>query len=246
MEKTAGAGISARFALPPNSKRYCGTGEFALKFAAYLGNSAAPERIALENSLKKFTTHYAYLKLIAQANCLEPFDSQVTEALWIGNRLLESVEKKDMQNLLLGQFCGAGMLSKEKATKLAEDMPDGFVPHHSFHVLYIHTISGVIEPSVKNADLCRPSWGKVISLDGNKARLKSQKLVKQNGKLALQECEKKAGRWCAEIELLPELKKGDIVACHWGVAVMKISESQAKRMEKYTKMNIAAANGMNE
>lgn len=246
LENMPGAELSARFALPPNSKRYCGTGEFAGKFADYLQDKCASNRIALENSLRKFTAHYAYLKLIADANGLEPFDAQVAEALWIGSRLLENVEKKEMQKLIMRQFVGEEKLSAAKAKKLAEGMPDGFVPHHSFHVLYIHTISGVIEPSVKNADLCRPSWGKVISGDGKGAVLKSQKLLRQNGKLALQECKSKAKTSCAGIALLPELKKGSTVASHWGVAVMELSESQAKRMERYTKNNIAAANSMNE
>ena len=57
--------VSARFGLPPNSKRYCGTRPFAGIFKEYLGKGSAKNRKALEKSLATFTAHYSYLKLIA-------------------------------------------------------------------------------------------------------------------------------------------------------------------------------------
>ncbi|MEM2137864.1 MAG: DUF6390 family protein [Candidatus Anstonellaceae archaeon] len=237
-----GAELSARFALPPNSRSYCGDRTFAEIFAAYLDGNSKRNLPALRKSLQSFRAHYAYLELIANANSRSPFDYEVSEALWIGNRLLENVEKLEMQRVILERFCGHGMLSKENAKRLAEEMPDGFVPHHSFHVLYLHTITGVIEPSVKNADLCRPSWGSVSSVDGETAVVKSQKLARLDGKLVLQECRKKVRTACAGMALLPDLRKGERVAFHWGVGVMKISQQQAERLEKYTERNIAAAN----
>ena len=92
-----------------------------------------------------------------------------------------------MQKLIAQEFSGSARLPAKKAMLLAEKLPDGFVPHHSFHVLYLHTISGVIAPSVKNADLCRPSWGKELAL-AMAAILKSQRLLRKKGKLALEEC----------------------------------------------------------
>jgi hypothetical protein len=121
-------------------------------------------------------------------------------------------------------------------------MPGGFVPHHSFHVLYLHTITGIIKPSVQNADSCRVSWGSVVSLGRRNAVLHSQRLVKRNGKLLLEPCRKSVSLCCAGIPFPGRLQKGDCVACHWGFAVMKISRAQEKRLEKYTRANIAAAN----
>ena len=39
------------------------------------------------------------------------------------------------------------------------------------------------------------------------------------------------------------MKKGDLVASHWGVAVMRISASQAKKDGKMHGAEITAANG---
>jgi hypothetical protein len=236
--------VSARFGLPPNSKRYCGNIAFAGAFKKFLAKKNAANRKALENAMRPFTAHYAYLKLIAEANGKKPFDPGVPEALWLGNGLLGKVRKKEMQKLILKEFCGEGMLSAKRARALASSMPDGFLPHHSFHVLYLHTISGVIEPSVGNADLCRPSWGKVISVNKDSVLAETQKLVRKKGKLLLIPCRKEWKTSCAGIKLLPAVKKGDLVASHWGVAVMRITKGQKKALEKVTLQNIKAANGM--
>lgn len=235
-----GVELSARFGLAPNSLRYCGEKGFSKAFAAYLARKNPSTEKSLASSLGKFKAHYAYLRLIAEASGKRPFDRQVTEALWIGNSLLAKVEKKDMAKLIVGEFTGEGLLPLKKAREYASRIPDGALPHHTFHVLYIHTITGVVKPSLLTADNCRPSWGKVVKVGKNSLEVQSQKLVLKRGRLALAPCRKKWKRFCAGMLLVPEVEKGDFVASHWGFAVMKISPSQKKRMEKYTKANIAA------
>ncbi len=237
-----GVEISARFAFPPNSRKYCGAGTFSSAFANYMARKNAANRMALENEIRKFKAHYEYLKLIAKANGLQPFDEKVCEAFWLGNELLANVKRKDLQRLILKRFCGKGMLSRKRAAALAGNMPGGFVAHHSFHTFYIHTISGVIEPSVKNADLCRVGWGTIIGMRKEEAVLQSQRLVKRKGKLALVLCKRKVATVCNGMTLVPNLKKGDWVAFHWNAAVMQLTLQKIRRLEKCTEQNIAAAN----
>jgi len=239
-----GLELSAAFALPPNSKSYCGKPSFRKAFAAYLREKNGKTRASLERSLKRFTAHYAYLQLIAGSNGCRPFDTRVAEALWVGNSLLEKVPKEKIAALIAMEFSGKGKLPVKTARALAASLPGGFVPHHSFHVLYLHTITGVIEPSVKNADSCRISWGNVRAVSKGIATLQSQRLERKNGKLALVPCTKTAKLECAGIGLAAGIAKGDTVACHWGFATMKLSRAQAARLEKYTRMNLKAANSM--
>ncbi len=234
-----GVEIAARFALPPNSRAYCGKRGFRKAFAAFLADKSAAK---LERELSKFTAHYAYLRLIAAANRLSPFDRKVSEALWIGNSLLEKVRKEDLKKIILQQFCGKGMLSEPSAKKLAESLPDGFVPHHSFHVLYLHTISGVIGPSVENADSCRVSWGKVTRAGSGFVEVATQRLARKNGRLLLLPVKKRWKTSCAGVALLDKPKAGDLAASHWGIAVMELAPAQARRLEKFTKINLKAAN----
>ena len=237
-----GTEISARFGLPPNSKKYCGRREFAAVFAAYLKRKSYANLRALKTALSHFHAHYSYLKLIAAANGKKPFDRGVTEALWLGNGLLKNVKKKDLQKIILRDFCGKGMLSAARAEKMALALPDGFVPHHSFHVFHIHSITDVVPPTLSTSDNCRVSWGKVVGAKKGAVIVKTQKLAKKNGKLVLLPAVKRWKISCAGIALLPDAKEGDIVASHWGVAVMGISKRQAAELEKVTKQNIAAAN----
>lgn len=238
--KMQGAELSARFALPPNSFSYCGTRIFRSAFAAYLKEKNAANRRALERALSEFRAHYSYLKLIAKASGKKPFDREVAEALWIGNKLLLRVERREIAKIITGEFSGKGLLSKEKAARLADGIPERALPHHSFHVLYLHTITGVVPKSVRTADMCRISWGKAIEVKGGRIVVDSQKLARKNGKLALVPCRKTVRTTCAGIALLPDIRKGDAIAMHWGFAVMKLSGSQKARLEKYTSRNLSS------
>jgi len=237
-----GIELSARFGLPPNSKKYCGRREFAGIFAAYLKRKNTANLRALKKALTHFHAHYSYLKLIAAANGKKPFDPEVTEALWLGNGLLKRVKREDLQKLMLRDFCGKRMLSAERAEKLAAGLPGGFVPHHSFHVFYVHSITDAVPPTVSTSDNCRVSWGKAVKVGKDAVIVETRKLARKREKLVLLPTLKRWKTSCAGIRLLPNVKPGDIVAAHWGVAVMKISKGQAKALERATKQNIRAAN----
>lgn len=241
--KMDGTELSARFALPPNSRSYCGKPSFRRAFAAFLADKSAANRMALGRELSKFTAHYAYLRLIAAANRLPPFDKKVAEALWIGNGLLEKVRIGDLRKIILQQFCGKGMLPKFRAKRLARSLPGGFAPHHSFHVLYLHTISGAIRSSLENADSCRVSWGKVIRAGSGFVEVATQRLVRENGSLVLAPCNKRWKTTCAGMALLDKPKAGDVVASHWGIAVMELTPAQARRLQRCTLRNIRIASG---
>jgi len=88
-----GVELAARYAFAPNCHGYCGTPSFSRVLKS--GNTEA-----MENELKKFRAHYAYLTLIARANALEPFDKKAVEAFWIGNRLLESVSTQSLRRFI--------------------------------------------------------------------------------------------------------------------------------------------------
>lgn len=234
-----GAELSARFALPPNSRKYCGRPSFRNALAAYLGEKSDSNLKRLQFEISQFTAHAAYLKLIADANGLSPFDYRVAEAFWLGNGLLGKVGREKLPAMIREKFVGPGKLTPERADALASSIPKGMAPHHTFHVLHLHTITGVIEPSDANAELCRPSWGKVLKAGRLTLEIATQKLARKNGKLSLVPCRKKVKRIADGILLVPDAKAGDLVAVHWGIAVVKLSKPQARRLEAITRRNLA-------
>lgn len=234
--------LSARFALAPNSRHYCGSRTFAKAFSSFLASRSLSSRKMLESELKKFKAHFAYLSLIARSNGLSPFSPGVSEALWLGNGLLKRVSKKDLQEMILSDFAAPQFLSKSRAQKIASRIPARALPHHSFHPLLIGSITGVISRSLHNADMCMVSWGSVISAGKDFAFLQSQSLARKNGRLLLLPAIRKARLSCSGIPLVPNLKKGDLLATHWDFAIMKISQKQLKSLQYYTGKNTEAAN----
>ncbi len=239
-----GVEMSARFALPPNSRSYCGVGSFAETFARYVGKKSRANRLALEKSLSSFRAHYAYLRLIARKNGRKAFDYEVSEALWLGNGLLGKVKPEDLAGTITGSFVGEGMFSPERAQGVSRSVSGRFLAHHTFHVLHLHTITGVIAPTVANADKCRVSWGKVLRAGKKWVEVRTQKLARRNGKLVLLPCRRRWRTSCAGIPLVPRAKKGNVVAAHWGVAVMKITARQCAWLKRATLRNMAAENSL--
>ncbi len=160
-----GVEIAGRFAFAPNSLSYCGNRTFGEIFGKYLAAKTPANRKAAENAVKLFKAHYAYLQLIAKATKRQPFDAKVTEAFWLGNELLDEIDVASLRQLITTKFVRKGLLSKRKAAMIAKSVPDGAVAHHSFHPLFLGSITGVVDRSVKTADMCRPAWGKVIAIN---------------------------------------------------------------------------------
>jgi hypothetical protein len=233
-----GVELSARFAFPPNSIGYCGETSFSKAFKKYLGNKSKENSLALKKEIRKFPVHYAYLKFIADAHHLDPFDYRVCEAFWLGNELLDGFEKKDLQEFVLTKLCGKGMLSKKRAKEIAGAIPDGCVPHHSFHVLVVQFVTGKVEKTLENKDKCLPSVARVV--DAKNGIVERKPLTWNSRKKKFE-----IGGWKKEkivfgkngIELVSP-RKGDLVAAHWGVGVKALSARETNNFERAVVKNL--------
>jgi len=111
----------------------------------------------LEKITEMFYGVMPYLKLIALKNNLEPLETKVIEAYWLGNMLLKKVKVEDLRELILNEFQGENKLNNEQALKLAEGIPSNMVAQHSFHVMYVGSVTHTIKIVGKLIDLCRIS-----------------------------------------------------------------------------------------
>jgi len=226
--------LSASYAFMPNLLGYCGKQSFfpALK---------AGNKPQLRSELKEFTAHYAYLKLIASCNSRKPFDSKVVEAFWIGNSLLENVGKRDIA-ATFADFNRKGAISRKRTKELISGIPEDAVPHHSFHVLYVNSLSGVLKAETRKLDKCRVSWGKVISTGNKSATVLYRPLKGKKGNYSFgKERKKRILTSWQEYSPLKDIHKGDTITFHWDFAVQKIGKEKAL-LEKYTLRNINAVN----
>jgi hydrogenase maturation factor len=235
----AGTSRFVRYAFMPNRLRYCGGGDNRTLFEYGVQNLADG---GLTPLLRRFTGALPYLQLIARANAIpDPFDARVVEAYWLGNDLLDRVEVRQLYDALLERF-GKQLQGRTREVVLGK-APAGARPHHSFHVLDIHSRVGELENTLETMDHCRVSWGKVVRPEGPELLVQRQPLVLRAGKLALGEAQPERilrqvdGRGFAD-----GAQTGEWVSIHWGWACEVLSEGQQRSLERYTRHHLALAN----
>jgi hypothetical protein len=228
-----------RYAFMPNRLRYCG-GDDNRTLLEY-GVAGASDG-GLVPLLRRFTGALPYLSLIARANDIaDPFDSRVVEAYWLGSSLLDQVEVRQLYDALLERF-GKQLVGRTRDLVLGK-APAGARPHHSFHVLDVHSRVGELETSMHTLDSCRVSWARVQRIDGSELLVERQPLVLREAKLALGDA--RVERVVRQVDghgFVESAAPGDWVSLHWGWVCEVITASQQRNLERYTRYHLAIAN----
>jgi hypothetical protein len=228
-----------RYGFMPNRLRYCGGDENRLLF-----DHAVEEVVdgGLKGHLQKFTGALPYLQLIARANGIaDPFDPRVVDAYWIGNDLLDKVEVRQLYDSLLERF-GRQLQGRTRDLVLGK-APAGARPHHSFHVLDVHSRVGELGQSLATMDHCRVSWGTVVDVAGGELVVDRVPLLLELGKLVLgRPTRERVMRQIDGRGFVDGAQVGDVVSIHWGWACEVLSLAQRQRLERYTRHHLYIAN----
>jgi len=231
-----GLRLCARYAYMPNQMGYCGPHEANRKILDYVLGKEVDD---IRGILSRFEALHPYLNLIARANGVDDeFYGRVVEALWVGNGLLDNVGRADIADMMRDEF--GKFLPTKVLDYYCRNLPEGCVPHHSLHVLYLQTVTGVIAKTVENQDNCRISWGKVKS-KGEMLSIESQRLKVKHGRYVLEPCVKEVDYKTAG-KVFTDVKVGDDVAVHWGLAVEVLDGERLKMLRKYTEHNMRLLN----
>jgi len=233
----------SRYAFGPNRLHYCGPDANA-ELLAYIEQGAADP--GLNKILSAFATLYPYLQLISRSNNIrDPFDERVVEAYWIGNELLEKVERQALYRNLVEEHELKKKIGLNSFSKLEKKIKLHAVPHHSFHVFNIWKRTGniAVTHTLESMDSCRIGWGKVIEISGPTIVIESEPLIQIGDKFYLGKVEKKKlTRKLESTVEIEQLKPNDNITFHWGVPCETITEKQAAILKKYTLQNIAFLN----
>ena len=236
-----GLKTAARYSLPSYSLGYCGPQDAKSRKALTdyaIGKNISEELV--RGIFEKFEAAYRYYQLIAKKNSIaEPLDEKVVKAFWVGNSLLDSVDEQDLKNLILTGFTQPGLLTKEAASKKADQVPKGAVPHHNFHVLILGAVTGRIKLQGELLDLCRTGWGQVLEVRSQKLKVKYRPLLTGNKYGIGKEVEKEIDR---NPKIVPDVKVGDTVSFHWAQACEVLTSEEVKNLEYYTKKTIKLVN----
>jgi len=235
----------SRYAYPPNELGYCGPASPEQLLEQV---SAGASDGGLRQLARGFEGAWPYLELIAaSAGIADPLDERVVEAYWIGNRLLDGVGPRLMGDSLETRF-------KKRAagawTNLAETIPSGAVPHHSFHVFAVYPWLGLlreghVDEPLRVLDRCRIRWGQVVEVTGEEALVRSRRLEWSDGRLILGESSVERVIVGADgMGLAGNLAPGDWCSLHWDWACERLDERRLAALRDYTVRQLAMVNGL--
>ncbi len=233
-----GVELGARFSLATNRLKYCGPADAEPRlYRAIVERDGLAEAA---RALSGFEALMPYLAAIAAKHGRAPFDRDVVEAYWIGNRLLDGFSADEFR-ALLGALVQRG-LPRRFAERLATHLPERPLPHHMFHVGYVGVghVTGHVETTIENMELCRPAWAEVTEVRDRTLEVRKPSLVLDEGRLSLK------GTGVTELpfdpRVLPDVVVGRSVAVHWRWPTLVLSPSQRSALEEYTLRSLAQAN----
>jgi Family of unknown function (DUF6390) len=235
--------LFARYAYPPNQLGYCGGDDHR---ALLEQTSAGVVDGGLRQSLRSFEGAWPYLELIAAANGLDdPLDARVVEAYWLGSPLLDRVGFALLGGSLDERFRHRAGRSWPR---LAEAIPNGALPHHSFHVLGVYPFvgllrNGVVTEPLHVLDRCRIRWGQVVAVTGDHAVVRSRPLEWDGHHLVLGAVrEEVAVTGEGSMHLTRALAAGDWCSLHWDWVCDRLEPAQVRALQHYTETQLAAVN----
>jgi hypothetical protein len=236
--------LFARYAYPPNAQGYCGAPDSDLLLDYGAKGFVDSELIRIAQS---FRGAWPYLSLIAEVTGLgDPLDHRVVEAYWVGNRLLDRIDTATFARSLERRFrasAGPGW------SRLAEVVPAGGRPHHSFHVFCVYPWVGLLRREeiggspLRILDRCRIRPGQVISVCGDQVVVQSRPLRWDGRQLAFGPVETETVTGAVSGRgFVTDLRPSDLVALHWDWVCDRLTQRQLHNLLAYTAQTLRMTN----
>jgi hypothetical protein len=233
-----GVQLGARFSIATNRLQYCGPADAEpTLFRAITSESGHPEAA---RALSAFEALMPYLEAIAEKHHRDPFDLEVVEAYWVGNRLLDAFDRSDFERLLVA-LTRRG-LPPSTARRLTQRLPPEPLPHHLFHVAFVGVgaVTGHVPTTVRNMEACRPAWAEVTGASDGLLRLRGPSLVARGAAIELGPDVDRELRY--DPRVLADPRPGDTVAVHWGWPALRLTSGQRTALETYSRRSLEEAN----
>jgi hypothetical protein len=197
---------------------------------------------------RAFDGAFPYLQLIAATNGIpDPLDRRVVEAYWVGNSLLDRIDAAAMGSALDDRY--RPRVGPQWGF-LAETIPAGAVPHHSFHVFGVYPWVGMLrsgstEHPLRVLDRCRIRWGTVQTVDGDTAVVRNRLLHWDGRRLGYGEPVAETVRWAFDgASLSDPIVPGDVVALHWDWVCDRMTPDRLGRLQAWTAKHLDLVNAL--
>lgn len=208
-----GVQLACRYAYPTTKLGYCGPQKLSDKVRLCAKDG---ECDGMRERLLGYEALPIYLKLIAGKHGMDPLDVGVVEAFWLGNGLSFSIGTAEIREAF-SPLMKAGYYRERLGPKFDRFPPDCH-PTHSFHVLLIGSITGVLGDDLESINNCLVREG-VVSKNG----VDMECLVRDGDNLTV-------GRETvqnAKMEFV-EPSPGDKLSFHWLCAAQVLDSTRSK------------------
>jgi len=233
-----GVALCARFSIATNRLAYCGPdgAEPALYEAVVTGRGSPRAREALS----RFEALMPYLEAIGSANERDPFDREVVEAYWVGNGLLEAVDRPRFRAIV--EALTRRGLPASVARKLVEHLPVRPLAHHVFHVGFVGVgaVTGHVPTTVPNIESCRPASATVLEARGAEIDVGGPAIRAAGGRLELGGEVRRTLKF--DPKALGGVRAGSRVAVHWSWPALLLGDREAFELDRWTARSLDAAN----
>jgi hypothetical protein len=172
-------------------------------------------------------------------------DALVVEAYWLGNRLLDGIDRSRFGDDLEARF---KTRTGSEWQHLVPTIPAGGLPHHSFHVFAVYPWvglmrSGIVDEPLRVIDRCRIRWGRVVAVVDQDVVVRYQPLRWDVTGLHLGPDAVETVRFAENgLRLVGELQPGDAVALHWDWVCDRLTEEQEARLRFYSNRMLELVN----
>jgi hypothetical protein len=152
------------------------------------------------------------------------------EAYWIGNELLETIDKKVFYDWCFQRY---GKKANPKALKLlVGTVPHGALPHHSFHVFNSYLRNKHYEKVLHFMNECRITPAEVMEINENKLKVVFSPIVLGLAGFDFGEKNERTIYYkIGDKGFVDNLKVGDKVSFHWGWTCDKLTDRQYKVLD---------------
>lgn len=238
-----GPTLFARYAYAPNERGFCGPADHGALLEYGASQVVDP---GLADLARGFNGAWPYLALIAQATGIgNPLAREVVEGYWLGTRVLDRIDMATLGNALHARF--RPRMGKHWAS-LAETVPAGAVPCHSFHVFEVYPWTGLLESyrgghPLHILDRCRIRWGRVAAVTGDEAVVRSRPLTWDGTRLSLgTPTTETVTRSLHGLGFVDDLRPGEWVALHWAWICDRLTPAQLTSLRRSTARQLAITN----
>jgi hypothetical protein len=228
--------LVSRYALPPNSLKYCGKDSAPEKFKTCIRTG---ECDGVEEEVSHFIVLNPYLETLKEITGKEKFSYENIEAYWLGNDELKKT-KPEHYDLLLDNFLKQGV-PDFFVEELRENPPKKFIPNHLFQVLHVGVgkSSGAVPFNLESINSCMIRWGKVLEIGDSILKIELNTLEEIKGRYQLTSVKDEAEY---SPDLIGNVKKGDTVTVHWNMVTKILETKEIENIEFWTKETLKYIN----